>query len=381
MKIILTIIVSIFFAISVSAQQSPESVVRDYVRLLNDWLASPYDIQKKEKVYAILQNGKEKCTMKDEIVEKYNSDAGASRCIYDVYLAILRNIDVKKVEIMGMKNTSNDFIKRATVILKISGGIDLTTVSDFWISAQSISYIVSNDEEIMKLRTQKKVIIDIDNVNPKQEQSTSQHISSSEEHYYVDLGLPSGTLWATCNIGAKKPWNYGDYFAWGETVSKMNYEMKTYKHTTHYKRTTITYLTKYCTQSDYGIIVDNITKLNYEDDAATIKWGKNWCMPTYEQIKELKDNCSWRLTTVEGVNGFEVKANNGNTLFIPLAGFREGKKKYQDDNSLGMFWSSSLYNNSSMYAWYLGLSFNNVDLYGAKRSSGRPIRPVRKYNN
>ena len=98
MKTFLTCIFSIFFAISVSAQQSPESVVRDYVRLLNDWLASPYDIQKKEKVYAILQNGKEKCTMKDEIVEKYNSDAGASRCIYDVYFAILRDIDVKKLK-------------------------------------------------------------------------------------------------------------------------------------------------------------------------------------------------------------------------------------------------------------------------------------------
>ena len=98
-------------------------------------------------------------------------------------------------------------------------------------------------------------------------------------HAYVDLGLPSGTLWATCNVGASSPEEYGDYFAWGETEPKNDYNWSTYK----YCKGSSTTMTKYCTSSSYGT-VDNKTELEPSDDAATVNWGSNWQMPSLEQL-------------------------------------------------------------------------------------------------
>jgi hypothetical protein len=130
-------------------------------------------------------------------------------------------------------------------------------------------------------------------------------------HEYVDLGLPSGTLWATCNIGANSPEEYGDYFAWGETSPKSNYKWSTLKYCEDDNGDTYS---KYNTDSKYGN-VDNKTTLERSDDAATANWGNDWCMPTLAQFQELYDKCTWTWTKKNGKKGYEVKGSNGNTIF------------------------------------------------------------------
>jgi len=164
MKVILTLIFSIFFAISVSAQQSPESIVREYVRLMNDWLASPYDMTKREKVVAILHPQNKKCTMKDEIVEKYNINAGTMQTDINGYLTIFSEktkSQIIHVEIQSIQNSSNAGINIATVVIKYLGGISLTTATDFWIFDGKIGYIGTNDLEKYKLRNEM-----VDNTTP-----------------------------------------------------------------------------------------------------------------------------------------------------------------------------------------------------------------------
>ncbi|MDO4994918.1 MAG: hypothetical protein Q4E32_07945, partial [Bacteroidales bacterium] len=137
--------------------------------------------------------------------------------------------------------------------------------------------------------------------------------AQADKHEYVDLGLPSGTLWATCNVGASRPEDYGDYFAWGETSGynggKTDFSWKTYK----WWNGAYDKLTKYCT-------VDNRTELLPEDDAAYVNWGSSWRIPTRTQQDELRKKCTWTLTSRGGVNGYEVKGPNGNVLFLPTAG-------------------------------------------------------------
>ena len=108
---------------------------------------------------------------------------------------------------------------------------------------------------------------------------------SANGHEYVDLGLPSGTLWATCNVGASKPEEYGDYFAWGETKPKSDYSWETYKWCKGSSKT----MTKYCTNSKYGYngFTDDLWELLPEDDAATVNWGSGWQTPSLAQLKEL----------------------------------------------------------------------------------------------
>ncbi len=186
----------------------------------------------------------------------------------------------------------------------------------------------------------------------------------------VDLGLPSGTLWADRNVGADAPEAYGDYFAWGETETKDNYAWSTYKWCNGSDRTQ----TKYCTNSSYGT-VDNKTVLELEDDAAYVNMGAEWRMPTLTEQIELLDNCTWEWTTQNGVNGRKVTGPNGNSIFLPAAGYRYGSS-LSSAGSYGYFWSSSL-NESHPYGAYI-LYFYSVSYdwgyYG--RYYGRSVRAV-----
>ena len=141
-------------------------------------------------------------------------------------------------------------------------------------------------------------------------------VTPPDNHEWVDLGLPSGTLWATCNVGANAPEEYGDHFAWGETSPKEVYNWSTYQ----WCNGSMFTLTKYNTQSSLGM-VDNKTELDPEDDAASVNWGPSWRTPTTDQQKELIDKCSWARTTQNGVHGFRVTGPNGNSLFLPAAGY------------------------------------------------------------
>ncbi len=192
---------------------------------------------------------------------------------------------------------------------------------------------------------------------------------------FVDLALPSGTLWATMNVGADAPEEYGNFFAWGETESKSVYNWDTYK----YCKGTSKTLTKYCTSSTYGYngFADGLTKLKPEDDAATVNWGSEWQMPSEAQWKELLDNCTWTWTKQNNyVNGCLVTGINGKSIFLPAAGdFFDDTRRYAGEN--GYYWSSTLgyYPDQS-----LEFFFNKDENYYSTnlRYNGQSVRPVRK---
>ena len=195
-----------------------------------------------------------------------------------------------------------------------------------------------------------------------------------EEHEYVELGLPSGPLWATCNVGANSPEEYGDYFAWGETAPKEVYEWSTYK----WNDRSNGKFTKYCTDSKYGTI-DNNTELLSEDDAAYVNWGKNWRMPSLEQIRELINCCSWLWTTRNGVNGQLVTGPNGNTMFLPAAGNRQ--KLHHCDAGMGYYLSRTLKSDQPGFACGLYLGPAGW-LWGyGHREYGQTVRAVRVSQN
>lgn len=186
-------------------------------------------------------------------------------------------------------------------------------------------------------------------------------------HEYVDLGLPSGTLWATTNVGATNPEDCGGYFAWGETVSRgeedksnlSNYQyadtyVKTYYSSYTYKWGTFEdgLLTKYCDNSEYGYkgYTDALTELELSDDAAYVNWGPGWRTPTKEQLEELVDpaNTKMECITVNGVLGRKITSirpgYEGNSIFLPFAG---GAREDEDPAStglgmVGVYWSRML---------------------------------------
>ena len=198
---------------------------------------------------------------------------------------------------------------------------------------------------------------------------------SQDGHGYVDLGLPSGTLWATCNVGASSPEDYGHYFAWGETELKGDFTWETYKWCNGSSWT----MTKYCTKNSYGTI-DNKTELEPEDDAAQVNWGPSWRMPTEEQINELMSNCSHELTAVNGVNGMLVTGPNGNSIFLPAAGCIEGSTR-QEAGLYGHYWSRTLDTDSNHFAYTLFTIPDAPGVYYGLRNYGFCVRPVRVSRN
>ncbi|MBQ4474854.1 MAG: hypothetical protein II935_01545, partial [Bacteroidales bacterium] len=199
------------------------------------------------------------------------------------------------------------------------------------------------------------------------------YVLSLNAHEYVDLGLPSGTKWATCNVGANSPEDYGDYFAWGETSTKNTYSWATYSLCNGSQNT----LTKYCNNSSYGNngFTDALTTLEASDDAATANWGSAWRMPTKEEFDELKNNCTVTWTTQNGVNGRLFTGPNGNSIFLPAAGYR-GDSSLFNAGSDGDYWSSSLGTDYPRRAWRLRFSSGDYYVNGYSRYCGLSVRPV-----
>ena len=190
---------------------------------------------------------------------------------------------------------------------------------------------------------------------------------------YVDLGL--SVKWATCNVGASSPEEYGSYFAWGETTPQTDYYWSTYKWCNGSYDT----MTKYCTDSDYGT-VDNKTVLDKEDDAASVNMGGSWRMPTYDELNELKTKCTWTWTSNyngTGVAGRIVTSKtNGNSIFLPAAGYRYDSG-LSGAGSGGYYWSSSLGTDRSSSAYYLFFFGSDiVDWNYYDRYYGRSVRGV-----
>lgn len=186
-------------------------------------------------------------------------------------------------------------------------------------------------------------------------------------HDYVDLGLPSGTLWATYNVGATKPEQYGYYFAWGETEPKEVYADSTYK----WFNADSKIYTKYNSE-------DGLTTLQPEDDAATANWGSEWRMPTNEEQRELVEECQYQMTEVNGVYGAKFTGKNGNSVFFPAAGERYGSDVLYEGSDVD-YWSSSLSEEGEGRARFLYFSEEGVDWdIDFFRYYGYSVRAVRK---
>ena len=174
---------------------------------------------------------------------------------------------------------------------------------------------------------------------------------------FVDLGLPSGLKWAAYNVGATLPEEYGDYYAWGETETKSEYTIDN----------SIT----------HGVPMSDISG-NPQYDVARAKWNGTWRMPTRIELQELEDNCTKKYVTINGINGFKLIGPNGNSIFLPAAGFRENTYSYYGNNK-GYYWGGTPYNGNggSKYDYSCSLIFENyISIPDFSRCCGCSIRPV-----
>ena len=195
---------------------------------------------------------------------------------------------------------------------------------------------------------------------PREDKKTSS-TQSKHAGEAIDLGLPSGTKWASCNVGASKPEEYGSYFAWGETVEKEEYYWEDYAH--------------YDGDNDScHNLGSDISGTQY--DVAHVKWGGNWRMPTFEQIEELLANCNYKWVTQNGVKGGKFTSKlNGNSIFLPAAGYHGGSDLYYA-GTYGNYWSSTQSPSDSNHAYYLTFYSGNTDWDNDFRGYGRNVRPV-----
>lgn len=291
--------------------------------------------------------------------------------------SVINNILVGKHELMLEKEGYSYFAKNITIVkeetlfleetLKAGKEIKIITdmegdsiyVDSYYVGVSPVTMTISYDTHNFKAIRISDVLEQTVSIN---EDSGFVRLMFNEinGHKYVDLGLPSGLKWATCNIGANKPEEYGDYFAWGEISTKTKY--------------------------GYG---SNYTKNNMKDisgcvqyDAATANWGGNWRMPTKDEFQELIDNCIWKWREQNGINGYEIIGLNCNSIFLPSAGKWYGNEYgFTMEGYDGYYWSSIM-NKDSYGGFVSSLSFseysyrisNYMDGY-----DGLPIRPVCSY--
>ncbi|MBO5672735.1 MAG: hypothetical protein J6S09_00425 [Paludibacteraceae bacterium] len=197
----------------------------------------------------------------------------------------------------------------------------------------------------------------------------SGNIGNENGHSWVDLGL--SVKWATCNVGANNPEEYGGYFAWGETTTKTYYYWDTYKHSI----SNWLDITKYCTNSSYGT-VDNKTTLELSDDAARANWGGRWRMPTSAEITELHEQCTWSWTTQNGVSGYKVTSRiNGQYIFLPATGCSTFESIVEVGRQ-GHYWASSLDEEYTPKAHCIFFNDSYVNVTTDNRDAGRAVRPV-----
>lgn len=182
-------------------------------------------------------------------------------------------------------------------------------------------------------------------------------------HGYIDLGLPSGLKWATCNVGANSPEGYGDYYAWGETKTKSEYT----------EGNSLTYNKSVSTLQSEGII-SSAGNLNRNYDAASANWGSSWRMPTKAELDELISKCKWTWTTQNGKNGYKVTGPNGKSIFVPAAGRRSGASLGRASD-YGLYWSSTVYDDTDR-AYSLFFCKSNHSTEWGLSDRGFSVRPV-----
>lgn len=215
--------------------------------------------------------------------------------------------------------------------------------------------------------------------NPGQDTTQPGPNPPQPQGMWVDLGLPSGLLWASYNLGATAPEEYGGYFAWGETTTKSDYGWSTYAYCTVDGDGVVDTLTKYNTVTEYGT-VDNLTTLQPGDDAATAILGNGARTPTKDDWQELIANTTPEWTTLNGVNGRRFTASNGNSLFLPAAGSRSSSGLLRA-GTVGAYWSASLNTEYPTGAWRCYFSVVDQGISPNYRYYGFSVRAVRAPQN
>lgn len=197
--------------------------------------------------------------------------------------------------------------------------------------------------------------LDIAKPSPKESPEPKSVVKETSNiingHEYVDLGLPSGLKWATCNVGASKPEEYGGYYAWGELEVKREYTFETYV----YKKEQSFVSRLFGSVAECEFIGSNISKTKY--DVAHVKWGGSWRMPSYDEQDELCNECTWIWTSVDGVNGYKVIGPNGNSIFLPASGYRCGTGGVLERGDRGYYWLA-LFEIDSVVHY---LTFSSID--------------------
>ncbi len=207
------------------------------------------------------------------------------------------------------------------------------------------------------------------------------------ENVYVDLGL--SVKWATCNVGADKPEDYGDYYAWGELTPKESYTWENYRFRTRgydegtvkFSKYTSLYYTSMLDEDNRFFIADDKTQLDLEDDVAHVKWGGDWRLPTNEEMNELIDSCTWTWTTLNGVNGCLVTSNRpgytDRSIFLPATGRYGFETSNKSAGTWGHYWSNSVNKDQSSYnAGVLAIGSGYAAVKITFRAHGQSVRPV-----
>lgn len=175
----------------------------------------------------------------------------------------------------------------------------------------------------------------------------------------IDLGLPSGTLWASCNLGAVSPEDFGDYFAWAEPFTKSHYDSKSYNNHPN------------------PLPLDIAGNINY--DAATSHLGGNWRIPNMGHFDELRKYCEWEQFTLNGVNGFKIKSKqeeNNNWIFLPAANFKYDGNQSPNTEWLGFYWTSTFHYDNGVWALKFNEGRKTIKNQSTQPYYGLTIRPV-----
>ena len=266
----------------------------------------------------------------------------------------------------------------------ISGNYELCAISDIvndieWLSSNNTVATVNDDGMVQAVSLGTSII------TAKYHGYTAECVINVR-YDYVDLGL--SVMWATCNVGAEKPEEYGDYYAWGETEIKSYYDWDNYKYCNGNENS----FTKYCKYSymGYNKYCDSFTTLTNEDDVAHVKWGNDWRIPTKTEYEELINNCTWTPTIINGVKGNIITSNvpgfTNKYIFMPASGCRNSNG-LNSQNNKGWYWMANLAVNVPYTAWYITLKDSigdnlnpRLEWFAADRTLGCPIRPVMKSN-
>lgn len=281
-------------------------------------------------------------------------------------------------------------LSQTTAVLELDGYVRLTATVLPENAANKNVVWSSSDESIALVRSGRvdaygygKAVITCEAADGSGVRSTCTVFIVEQADNYVDLGLPSGTLWATCNVGATSPEDYGDYFAWGETDGSGDGKSLFSKDNYKWFATGTDYYTKYCSRSYHGYngFTDGKTELELEDDAAYVKWGPAWCTPSKEQCEELinTDYTVSERTTQNGVAGWKITSkSNQNSLFLPGSGLYRGNTT--DYNGTCIYWTRTLktgnVNGDSAFRLDGPESGLSVFESGVSRFDGLTIRPV-----